>query len=159
MKRAGIVCVLFALLIGTPVGPADAAKRRPEKVTREAEETYGLPWLGTPSVPAGACVSWAGVGNPCPTFPISKSERWVTMEVTDASGTPTAFKIYQITAGDLNVEVTPVGGPFCGSSGKDPVELTPGLTVHIKVYALGEAVCPGSVGTSGTVRGVFSNVR
>lgn len=159
MKKATLICVLLALVAGALTGPSVAAKPSRKRVTRQAEATYALPYLGTASVPAGGCVHWAGVGNPCPEFPISGAERWVTMEVHDATGTPTAFEIAQVTADGLNVQTTTVGGPFCGSSGKEPVELTPGRRLLIRVLAAGDVVCPGGFGTSGTVTAVFSNVR
>ena len=151
MKRTGVICLMFALLAGGLVAPADAAKRQPKKVTREAIGTYTHPAVGSPSAPKSACL-------PCPTFEISGSERFVTMEVYDeASLAPVAFSIFQNF--DQNEFVFErVGGPFCGTTGKKPVEVTPGQDVGFTVYAFGDTVCPGAVATTGTVNAVFSNV-
>lgn len=149
MKRTVAVCALFALLAGALAGPADAARRR---VAREAVDTYALPWPSSPSTGEGCF----GDDN-CPSFRVSRSERWVSVEVIDGSGTPSAFEITE-TSGTGGATPITVGGPFCGSSGKEPVRVTSGAKVTIRVYAVGDTVCPGSVGTSGTVKAVFSNV-
>ncbi len=154
-KRTGAVCLLFAALVGMLAAPADAAKRKPKRVAREVAATYALPFLGGPSTPGG-CFTAGPLGNPCPTFGTTRIERWVTMEVQDASGTPTAFEIHQ--SDDELLSSTYVGGPFCGSSGPVPVRLTPGVEVIVFVYSSGDVVCPGAVGTTGTVTAVFSNV-
>ena len=156
VKRTGILCLLFVLLAGMLVESAAAGKRRPRKVTRDAEATYALPWLGTPST-AGGCVNLGVANNDCPKFTISTTERWVRMEVADETGTPTAFRITQ-RRDPNSLDPETHAGPFCGSSGEEPVELVPGVDVIVHVYALGDIVCPGSFGTSGTVTAVFSNV-
>ena len=149
MRRRGLACLLVVLLTGALVAPADAARRKPKKVTREAVGTYRYPAVGSPSTKS-ACL-------PCPTFEISASERWVTMEVVDdTSLSPVAFSIFQNTD-DNDAVFEKVGGPFCGSSGKQPLEVTPGEDVGFIVYAFGDTLCPGAIGTSGTVRAVFSN--
>jgi hypothetical protein len=149
MKRTPVACLLVALLAGTLMGPAEAARGR---VSREAVDTYELPWPGSPSISQGCF----GDDN-CPSFTAAKSERWVSVEVTDDSGTPTAFRVVQITEGDHHPTET-ASRPFCGSTG-EPVKVTRGAEVAVRVYALGDAVCPGSLGTSGTVTAVFSNLR
>lgn len=149
MRRSGVVCLLFALMVGTFVAHADAAKRKPRQVTREAAENYGMPWLSSPSTGTGC------FGDGCVRFRVSESERWTTMAVSDESGTPTAFEITQRTDAS-GTETT--RGPFCGSTGERPVELVPGADVFVYVYAFGDAACPGSFGTTGTVTAVFSNL-
>lgn len=149
MRRTGVLVVLFALLMATFVSPAEAEKRKSKSATREAVDTYGLPWLSSPSTGEGC------FGDGCVRFRISESERWVTVEVNDESSTPTAFKITQKK--DAAGRAHTVGGPFCGSSGDEAVKLVPGVEVFVYVYAVGDGACPGAVGTSGTVRAVFSN--
>jgi hypothetical protein len=156
MKRA-VVCVLIAVVSGALVVPAQAAKTRPKKVTRRAEATYDLPYVFSPSISGGGCFTVAVAGNECPVFSISKTEEWVTMEVKDDSGTPSAFSIWQKGESD-GTGFTVMGGPFCGSSGKNPIRLAPGVEVGVAVYASGDVVCPGAIGTSGTVTAVFSNI-
>lgn len=150
MKRTGMVCSLFALLAATVVSPADAARSNSNKPTRRAVVTYDNPTLGSASGTGGAACL------PCPSFDISKAERWVKMEVHDeASPAPVAFGIQQRRSDGTCC--TEVAGPFCGSTGKQPVELTPGLDVLAYVYTSGDVICPGGVGTTGTIRAVFSN--
>ena len=149
MKRTGMVSLAFVLVAGALVAPADAGRRAPKKVTREAVGTYDHPSPGSASTKA--------VCSPCGTFQISGSERWVRMEVVDdMSQNPVAFSIYQNKDGDNFFER--VGGPFCGSTGKEPVEITPGEYVGFNIYAFGDVVCPGAIATTGTVTAVFSNV-
>ena len=149
-KRTRVVCLVFALVAGAFVAPADAGKRESKKVTREAVDTYGLPWTSTPSTGEGC------FGNGCVRFRISGSERWATIEVSDESGTPTAFKVAQKT--DRGRAAETMGGPFCGSSGEKSVRLVPGAEVFVYVYGFGDVDCPGSVGTTGSVKAVFSNL-
>ena len=149
VKRTGVVCVLVAVLVGALIAPA--AHGRTKQVTRDASVSYELPWMGNRI--AGGCGSFNDVGNPCPRLPITRSERWVTMEINDDSGTPAGFSIHQVTPDGTEL----VGGPFCGSTGDKPVKLMPGRTVLVKVYATGDVLCPGAFGTSGSVEAVFSN--
>ncbi|MGH2806187.1 MAG: hypothetical protein ACRDKT_02820, partial [Actinomycetota bacterium] len=128
-------------------------------VTRRAEATYELPYLGSPST-GGGCFSLGVASNDCPTFLTTPKENWVRMEVEDAaSPTPVAFSIFQSNDQDPStLESTIMGGPFCGSSGKEPVRIAPGVEVGVFVYASGDFVCPGAFATSGTVKAVFSNL-
>ncbi len=154
MKRTGVVGFVFVLLVGTLVAPAVAAKRKPRKVTREAVMTYDYPTFASASGPADY-----GVCYPChPDFPTSAHERWVTVSVEDAVGpAPVAFSIWEV-APDGYQQPVEGGGPFCGSSGEQPVEIRPGYEVFVYVYASGDVVCPGGFATTGTVTAVFSNV-
>src|SRR5687768_14021709 len=114
MKRTGMVCLLFALLAATVVTPADAAKSNPQKPARRAVIAYDNPTLGSASGTGGAACF------PCPTFAISKAERWVKIEVRDdASPAPVAFDIRQ--RGLDGACCIKVAGPFCGSTGKQRV--------------------------------------
>ncbi len=154
MRRVGLICLLMALLAGTLLAPADAAKNKPKKVTRPAEATYGFPATGSPST-TGLCFNLGGPRS-CPEFPIYATEKWVTMEVIDAAGSaPVALSIWQNPDGDDSGEE--IGGPFCGFSGKQPVKITPGVDVSVVVYASGDVLCPGAFATEGTVKAVFSN--
>src|SRR5687767_8504277 len=150
MKRTGFVCLVFVLLAGALVAHADAATTYPKKATRRAIVTYDNPTLGFASGTGGAACF------PCPSFDISETERWVTLEVDDVvSPAPVAFQITQ--EGPDGSCCAYVAGPFCGSTGKRPVELSPGFDVFVFVFAFGDVTCPGAVGTTGTVRAIFSN--
>jgi hypothetical protein len=157
MKRTVVACALIAAVSFALVVPAEAAKTRSKRITRRAEAAYALPYLISPSISGGGCFTVGVAGNECPVFTISKTEEWVTMEVHDESGTPSAFSIWQKGESD-GMSFTVMGGPFCGSSGKDAVRIAPGVDVGVAVYAFGDVVCPGAIATSGTVTAVFSNV-
>ena len=161
MKRTGMISVIFALLATIIVTPAGAAKTSPVMDTRRAVATYAVPTIGSASRTGGAACL------PCPTFEISKKERWVKVGVhDDASPAPVAFDIRQRSSDGDCCEI--VAGPFCGSTGKRPIQstpssgrppvrITPGLDVLVFVYASGDVACPGAVGTTGSVTAVFSN--
>lgn len=157
MKRAAVMCVLVGLVAGALVAPAGAANSKPKRVTRSAEATYDLPYLISPSLAGGGCFHAGGIGNPCPVFMLEKGEQWVTMEVHDASGTPAAFKIWQ-KKDPNDLSSSTMGGPFCGTTGNEPVRLAPGVEVGVSVFAFGDVICPGGFATTGTVTAVFSNV-
>src|SRR5688500_855447 len=116
MKKTALVCLAFALLAGTLVAPADAAKTNRKKVTREAVATYDYPLPGFASLKNGVCA-------PCrPQFLTSAHERWVSVVVEDAaSPAPVAFYIREVDPDGIRHDV-PGGGPFCGSTGDQPVE-------------------------------------
>ena len=151
MKRTWLVCLVFALLASALITPANAAKSSWEEVTRRVVVDYDNPTLGSAVGTGGAACL------PCPSIAVTAKDRWVTMEVNDdLSPAPVAFGIRQAKpGGGCCVEVA---GPFCGSTGKQPVEITPRLDVYVFVFAFGDVTCPGAVGTTGTVTAVFSNV-
>lgn len=151
MKRTTMVCLLITMLVATLVAPADAAKKTPKTVTRTAVATYDNPTLGSASGTGGAACL------PCPSFAVARDEAWVEVEVRDgASPAPVAFGIRQ--AKPNGTCCIKVAGPFCGSTGKQPVAIKPGAEVHVFVYASGDVACPGAFATSGRVKAVFSNV-
>jgi hypothetical protein len=79
------------------------------------------------------------------------------MEVGDnASPDQVAFGIRQARADGSCCDK--VAGPFCGTTGKRPVRITPGRDVFVFVFAFGDVACPSAVGTSGTITAVFSNL-
>ena len=151
MKRTWLICLVLALLAGALVVPADAAKEDPT-LTRRAVATYDNPTLGMASGTGGAACL------PCPSFAVSSKDRWVKVEVVDdASPAPVAFAIRQETVDGRCCDH--VAGPFCGSTGEEPVALTRGLEVYVFVFAFGDVACPGGLATTGTVTAEFSKLR
>ena len=147
MKRTAMVCLLVTLLAATLLAPADAAKR---KITRRVVTTYDNPTLGLASGTGGAACL------PCPSFAVFAADKWVQMQVDDdVSPAQVAFDIRQSKSDGSCCEK--VAGPFCGSTGNQPVGITPGHDVYVFVFASGDVTCPGAAGTSGTVTAVFSN--
>ena len=151
MKRTAMVCLLVTLLAATLAAPADATKANPRNVTRRAVAAYSNPALGSASGTGGATCF------PCPSFAVTATDRWAKMEVhDDASPARVAFGIRQAKPDGTCCDE--VAGPFCGSTGKQPIAITPGADVFVFVFATGDVVCPGAFGTSGRVKAVFSNV-
>ena len=152
MKRTGFVCLVFVLLAGALVAPADAGNRKPKKVTREVVATYDHPVFGFVFLDNGLCA-------PCRAqFETSAHERWITVAVEDAvSPAPVAFLIMEVDPDGGRHQVDG-GGPFCGSTGDQPVEIRPGYRIFVSVYSFGDVVCPGAVATTGTITALFSNV-
>lgn len=150
MKRTWLVCLVFALLASALIVPADAAKTNWNEATRRVVATYDNPTLGSASGTGGAACL------PCPSFAITETDRWVKMKVDDdVSPAPVAFAIRQETVDGRCCDY--IAGPFCGSTGKRPVEITPGLDVYVFVFAFGDFTCPGAIGTTGTVTAVLSD--
>ena len=153
MKRAIAVALALGLLAGAFVGTAEAGKKRkPKKVTREAEGSYDLP----PLVIAGTCSQTGAIG--CVAFVTGAKERYVTAEVTDQHGQPVAVSISANTDGEFGDDET--YGTFCGKT-EEPIEVAPGTELHFWVGAatdIGADGCVPGFATSGTVSAVFSNL-
>lgn len=150
MKRTVMVCLLVTLLAATLAAPADARKSSRNGLTHRAVAAYTNPTLGIASGTGGAACL------PCPRFAVDDTDKWAKIVVhDDASPAPVAFGIQQLSRDGTCCDE--VAGPFCGSTGRQPIEITPGLDVLVFVFATGDVVCPGAVGTSGTVKAVFSN--
>ena len=150
MKRTWLVCLALALLAGALVAPAQAAKEKRKKTTRRVVAPYDNPTLGLASGTGGAACL------PCPTFDVSAKDMWVKMVIEDdVSPAPAAFGIRQSRPDGSCCDE--VAGPFCGSTGRRPVRISPGLDVLVYVFASGDIACPGALGTTGIVRATFSN--
>ena len=150
MKRASLVCLALALLAGALVAPAHAAKEKRKKITRQVVAPYDNPTFGLASGTGGAACL------PCPKFAITAKDKWVKMVVADdVSPAPAAFGIRQMRLDGTCCDE--VAGPFCGSTGKRSVRISPGLDLLVYVYAFGDIACPGALGTTGIVRATFSN--
>ncbi len=147
---------LAALLVtlngfGHASGASDATKRRGP---RQEQQTYVTPAVSGFVAGSGGHIC----GNPgtplertgCLYFQPRLSERFVEVEVADASGLPVPFYLAQ--------EAGPVrdkdGIFLCGAS-EDPIEIAPGLQLLVVIQPVRqEPVCAGA-GTTGTVRVTF----
>lgn len=148
-QAAMVVVIALAL-----VAPAAA---RPAPGPRQVEDTYQTPSVAI-QAPTGqsayACSTRDMNGHSnvgCLTFSTRYGERYVDIEITDASGLP-------VPAWVGHEGVPGVGGEICGVTEK-PIRIVPGLTLDVWIYpTIVDPLCPGT-GTTGTVRAVFSSHR
>ena len=151
MKRILVLSMVLGLVFGS-IAAADAGKKKkPKKVTREAQGAYDAP---TP-VAVGGCAQTGAIG--CVTIPSGPGERYVTVTVTDATGTPVPVSIQADLDGNAQSDTT--YGAFCGET-SEPVLVDEGVTLQFWVGLTPGSValaCPG-VATQGTVDVVFSNL-
>ena len=152
MTRLMAIGVAGALLVfGIQAGPAEAGKKK-KKVERTEERQY----VGATGVRGAQDSPCAGEPVGCVVFPIEPGERFVSIEVADATGGDVwaSVYIYGYTDG------TDVHEHVCGGS-EAPLTLASGLEelVVITTQTTGGVTnpCPGPA-TQGTVTAVFSNV-
>lgn len=155
MKKALAVALMMGLLAGSMVGSAEAAKKK-KKVQRVVEHAYSAPSPGVGGAPYSACLASQMDNAGCVNIPISSTEKFVTVEIGDASGMGAYWILAQDTdtsEGDVGYDIFHYG---CGNS-EEPIPVTPGLELRISVYAFGGSACP-AVGTTGTIKATLSNV-
>ncbi|MGI8774811.1 MAG: hypothetical protein ACR2KQ_07335 [Actinomycetota bacterium] len=158
MKKLLILALVASLIAGALIGPAAAGKKKkkkkkPQRVERVVEMEYQLAALGVGD-PAGTGACPAAT-NSCGRAATGPEDRWVKVEITDATGTPTSFSLGQDTDPDaLGTEKDL--GEFCGSTGDEPIEIEPGFEILVFPWLLGPA-CQ-SAGTTGTVTMTISNL-
>jgi hypothetical protein len=153
-RAAGVVALGVAaalLAAGVQAPPAEAGKKK-KKVERTEERQY-VGATGFRGAQDSPCV-----GEPvgCVVFPIEPGERFVSIDVADASGDAVWASVYVYGYSDG----TDVHEHVCGSS-ESPLALAKGLEelVVITTQTTGGVTnpCPGPA-TQGTITGVFSNI-
>lgn len=155
MKKTIAVALSLGLLGAALVAPAEAAKKKkkPKKVERVAEITYDAPAFGTPST-TGVCFRPT---NSCGDIATGATEKFVKMEIDDATGTAVAFTLGQDTDPDaLGTETK--HGVFCGTTGDKAIKIEPGYALIVFPWVFGDVVCPGAVATTGTITATLSNL-
>lgn len=164
MRRAIAVALALGLLVGAFVGPAEAGKKKkkkkaPVKVERVVEYEYTGPGIGfsSPGASAGYCYPDP---TACATFIPEAGEKYIKIEVTDATGTTIAGSISQ---GDQDGDgIGDLYGEFCGAH-PEPIELavesTPfDLSMYSGTCYGPEAGGSPSIMTEGVVKVTFSNL-
>ena len=154
MKRSLVMFMVIGLIFGSIATAEAGKKRKPKKVERTVELAYQTPSPGMSGV-FGACMAVLGVdGTACIDVPISGSEAFVSVSVTDATGQPTNFDLAQDSdSAQPGFEIFASG---CGET-SEAIPVTPGLPVRVSVSALGGPDCPGAA-TTGSVSATFSNL-
>lgn len=146
----GLAAALFA--VGVQADPAEAGKRKKKKVERTEERRY----VGATGVRGAQDSPCAGEPVGCVVFPIEPGERFVSIDVADASGDDVWASVYVYGYTDG----TDTHEHVCGRT-DSPLALTDGLEelVVITTQTTGGVTnpCPGPA-SQGTVTAVFSNV-
>lgn len=149
--RAVVVAAVAALSLST-AEPADAGKKK-KRVERTEERAYVL----ATGVRGAADSPCAGEPVGCAVFPIEAGEKFVSLDIADASGMPlwASVYIYGYTDGSDSHE------HVCGAT-ETPLVLGPDLDelVVVTTQTTGGATnpCTGPA-TAGTVTATFSNLR
>lgn len=149
MRKTLSLLLTASVVLGAFAAPAaEAKKKKKKKINRTATATYDTPAIGVGGV-AGVCSG----ANGCAAFPAAPGEKFIQVEVTDASGTPVYGRIAQDLDGDNQADTAVA---FCGKS--DKVVIEPGAAINVFIYANGALPAPcAGVGTNGTVKATFTN--
>ncbi len=144
MRKTLTVLLIFGLLAGALVGPAEAKKKKkaPKKVERTVEGRYDNPSVATD-----------GAGNGGYSFPTSSDEAFVDVVVEDMTGLDVSIFVGQDVDGNGDVN----GNFYCTSV--ENLAIEPGLEVTVFVFP-GPCVTPPkpAFGTTGTITATFSNL-
>lgn len=155
MKKTIVAALAISLVAGALAMPATAKKKKkkPARVERVVETTYDLAALGIGDpVGAGVCL---GATNSCGRAPTGPDEKYVKVEIADATGLPTSFTLGQDTdPAALGTEHQL--GEFCGTTGDAPIEIIPGAEILVFPWTAGPACA--ALGTTGTVTFTLSNL-
>lgn len=147
MKRAIAVALALGLLGGALVAPAEAGKKRkPKRVERRAEASY----TGAFNV---LYFSTGGENFGGVAFPTGGSEKYLSLEIKDASGLPSFATVGQDLDGD---DFADTSHEVCGKT-EEPIKIEAGYDVTV---FLKQGPCGGSPAlvTQGTVSAIFSNL-
>jgi len=148
MKKTIIAVVALGLLAGSLVAPAAAGKKK-KRVERVAETKYEAPAIGSG---AGVCFRPT---NSCGDIATGATEKFVRVEITDATGLPVSFSLAQDTDPDTFGSEKDLGD-FCGTTGDATIAIEPGYPIVVFPWAVGPAC--GSIATQGTVKATLSNL-
>ena len=157
MKKALVLVLVLGLVVGSLMGPAAAGKKKkkkkkPAKVVRTVQGNYDTPAIGHPDVLVG-CSGSTG----CATIGIGPKERYIKLEVVDASGLPVYASAGQDLDGDQFADNS---FSFCGTTGAEAVAVEPGydLNIFISAFPGVRSVCAGAAVGPGKVIGKVSNL-
>jgi len=155
MKKSLVVLLILGLVASFAVAPAQAGKKKkkqPVKTTRVVESVYEAPALGIAPPGSGVCLRPT---NSCGDIATGGTEKYVTIEILDTTGTPVAFSLGQDTDPETFGTESDLGN-FCGTTGDQPIEIEPGLPLVVFPWAIG-VECK-AIATQGTVKATLSNL-
>jgi hypothetical protein len=150
MKRFIVLVAVLGLIVGSVSTSEAAKKKKPKKTTRTATGGYDAP---TPVV-VGGCAQTGAVG--CVTIPSGPGERYVTVTVTDATGTAVPVSVQADLDGNSQSDTT--YGSFCGKT-SEPLLVDESVTLQFWIGITPGSATLGCAGfaTQGTVDVTFSN--
>jgi hypothetical protein len=148
MKKLLIFALVLGLVAGALSMPASAKKKKkkPKRVERTAEGQYTGAAAGLYGNVGGNTIGGFS-------FATGSEEKYVKVEVTDATGTTISGSVGQDPDGDMQTDEK---GTYCGAT-EEPIQIEPG--VDIVVY-VDQGTCNGgpSVVTQGTIKVTLSNL-
>ena len=161
MKKSIVVLLVLGLMAALAVAPAQAKKKKkpkvPVKVERVVEATYQAPGIGATVNGAGGgiCPFADPTTQTCIEFPLQLGEKYVKVEITDASGGSVAGSVSQ---GDTDGDgIGNLYGQFC-TAHPEPIAMeSPSNALRVSFYAGGSPDCV-STPTTGTIKVTFSNM-
>ena len=152
MKRYIALLMVAMLALGLAGGSATAKKKKkkkPKRVERVVTTEYQAPAIGSGT---GVCLRPT---NSCGDIAVGLGEKYVKVEIEDATGLPVYFNLGQDTDPEaLGTETS--YGSFCGTTGDEPIQIQPGFALVVFPWLLGPT-CP-SVATQGAVTATLSNL-
>lgn len=149
MRRIIVALLVLGLVGGSLAIPAGAKKVK--KKTRVVEATYDNPAIGI-----GGVLSSGSAGGSVE-IPLAAGESFISIEITDDSGSPVYASLSQDT--DTSTPQWEIFAGICGSTDA-PIEVTPSVTVRVTVTAgpgREHPDCVPGLATAGTVKASLSN--
>ncbi len=148
MRKTFTVLLIFGLLAGAFMAPAEAAKKKKKAKPRTAETRYEGPGYGV--APFGGFCS-PGISVGCVEFATGPEEQWVVVEITDDIGPSTYGVVGQDPDGDNSSER---GGEFCKKT-DEAIQIQPGVPITVFVWNGRCSTAEPSIVTTGTVKATF----
>lgn len=145
MRKTLITLLALSAAASMLAVPAEA-KKKPKKIQRIAEVRYEQPAIGSGTT--------GGVGLGIPSIPTSSKEVFVSIEVTDDVNPMAGVRVRW----DVDGDSTSDGAFFVCGKTEAPVAIPGGVTLDVFPYIGGDASCPGSSATTGTVKATLSNL-
>ena len=152
MKRLMVVAMVLGLIAGAMSVEASAKKKKKKKkpapiVRVERSETleYSAPGFVAAADAHAANVCADGTG--CLSFAVEAVDRYVSIAVTDKTGTPSPM---EVTIGDAD------GVVYCGKTDA-PLKLAGATEVSVTVGIAAPPDCEAAT-TTGAVKATFSNL-
>ena len=159
MKKSFSVVLMIALVAGAfAAAPAEAKKKKaPKRVERVVEASYQAPGLGATvaGVGGGICPFADPTTQTCIEFPLLQGEKYVKVEITDATGGSVAGSVSQ---GDTDGDgIGNLYGQFC-TAHPEPIKMeSASAPLRVSFYPGGDPSCV-STPTTGTIKVTFSNM-
>jgi hypothetical protein len=159
MKKSLVVFLVLGLMAALAVAPAQAKKKKkkPVRVERVVEAAYQAPGIGATvnGAGGGACPFADPTTQTCIEFPLQAGEKYVKVEITDATGGSVAGSVSQ---GDTDGDgIGNLYGQFC-TAHPQPIPMeSPSAPLRVSFYAGGSPDCV-STPTTGTIKVTFSNM-